>query len=272
MRRLLAVLLLAGCVVGGVFADPVQPGFFYDQNAQASYDPLGLQLVSQVYYRIPLFRMPGILWESTRIDVGIQNNLSPSYEMIGPAITIEPIAFLDLTFTAQLIGYYSELSFGFYTLPDYSAGYDSPSLAPLTPKDTTGYLLTASPTLKFALGPVAALDKFQVSYFNVDGGSGFFYERINNTVLGKSDTELVNQAYLLYTVAPGTRVGLNDALLYVPSSGYVSHRLSAMGVYSGNLSDALTLYGALFLGTFLADRYYQWSVYVAGQVGITLKL
>jgi hypothetical protein len=272
VKKSIVALLLLAAIAGGAFAQKTQQGFYLDQSVQASYNPLGLQFVTRAYYRLPLVQKEGVLWESTKIDVGLQNNLSPAYDMVGGYIDIAPIAIFDIAFTAQAIGFYDLLNFGFYSLSGYSAPFDGAALDALTPKNATGYAVSATPTLKFAVGPIAMLDSFSMTYFSVDNGSGFFYERINGCVLAKQDTELINQAYLLATVAPGVLVGLNDFLLIVPASGYISHRIVAMGIYSTRLSPRLSLNAVLQLGTFLQDAYYQYSVYVAGQVGITLAL
>ena len=76
-------------------------------------------------------------------------------------------------------------------------------------------MLSAAPTLKYAWGPLVMLNAFSLTYFNVDNGSGYFFERIGNVVLAKSDIELQNQAYLMATVMPGLLAGLNDCVLYV---------------------------------------------------------
>jgi hypothetical protein len=272
MKKAILVLVLLGIVAAGVSAEKAQKGFFLDQSIQASYNPLGLQFLTQAYYRIPLVNKDGVLWESTRIDVGLQNNLSPAYDMIGAYIDIEPIAIFDLALTAQAIGYYDALSFGFYSVSGYGAGFDGASLSALTPRNTLGYTLSATPTFKIAFGPIAIADSFGFAYFSVDDGSGFFYERINNCILAKNDYELTNNAYLLATVTPGVLVGLNDFLLIVPNSGYLSHRIVAMGIYSARFSPRLSFNAVLQVGTFLADAYYQYSVYVGGQVGISLAL
>jgi hypothetical protein len=221
----------------------------------------------------------GILWESTKIDFGLQNNLSPAYDMIGVFVDIAPIAIFDLALTAQAVGYYNFLGFGFYTLPSgtgpglgYDADFNDSALSALTSKNTIGFSLSATPTFKIAFGPFAIADSFSFIFFSVDDGNGFFYEVVNNTVLAKNDYELINNAYLLYTVVPGVLVGLNDYVLCVPASGYVSHRLVAMGIYTMTFSPRLSFNAVLQLGTFLADKYMLYWFYVGGQVGITLAL
>ena len=263
------VLILAAPVA---FADRAIQGFYFDQNVGASWDPLGAQAVTQLFYRIPLSQSDNILWSSAKVDFGVVNNFSPSYDLAGVFVSIQPIAVFNLVLEAQAAGYFHQLGFGFYTLSGYDAGFDNASLAQLTPIDTTGYVLSAAPTLQVAFGPVALRDTFSLTYYNANGGTGFFYERIGNVALAGSDVELLNQAYALATVYPGLLVGLNDYYLVVTASSYVSHRLAAMAVYTNQLSPKVSLYSILLLGTFLADRYFQYTIYVGGEVGVTVQL
>ena len=265
-------LVLLGIVAAGISAQKTREGFFLDQSIQASYNPLGVQLVTKAYYRLPLVTADGILWESTKIDLGVQNNLSPAYDMLGVYIDIAPIAIFDLALSAQAVGYYNGFGFGFYDLSGYSSEFDSAALDALPSRNAMGYVLSAAPTLKFAYGPIVMADTFSLTYFYADDGSGFFYERIANCVLGKSDLELANQAYLLATIMPGLLAGVNDSLLYVPGSEYLSHRLTALGIYTTRLSEKVSINGVVMMGTFLADRYYQYALYAAVQAGVSLAL
>jgi hypothetical protein len=272
MKKALFVLVLAMLAVTGLFAEKTREGAGLDQSIQGSLNPLGIQAVTKVYYRLPFIREEGMLWESTKVEVGIQNSLSPAYDMLGAYIDIAPIAIFDLALSAQAIGCFNGLGFGFYSLSGYGAAYDGDSLKALSSKNTFGYLLTAAPTLKFAWGPLVMLDTFSLTYFSIDDGVGYFYERIGNVVLAKNDIELQNQAYLLYTIIPGVLAGLNDTVLIVPASGYLSHRLSAMGIYSTKLTEAIAFNAVLMLGTYFTDRYNQYMLYVAAQAGISVAL
>jgi hypothetical protein len=272
MKKALIVVVLAALVVTGLSAEKTRQGTGLDQDVQASYDPLGVQFVTKVYYRMPFIQQDGMLWESTKVEVGVQNNLSPAYDLIGPYIDFCPIAVFDLLLMAQAAGYFNGLGFGFYDMGGYGAAYDDNTLSALPSKNSQGWLLTAAPTLKLALGPLVILDTFSLFYFYADNGSGYFLERIGNVVLAKSDIELQNQAYLMYTIADGIYAGLNDMVLTVPASGYLSHRLVAMGIYSTKLSDMVSLSAVLQLGTWLAERYYQYTFYAAAQVGVSLAL
>ena len=265
-------LVLLAFVAAGISAQKTREGFFLDQGIQASCNPLGVQLVTKTYYRFPLVRADGILWESTKIDLGVQNSLSPAYDMLGVYIDIAPIAIFDLALSAQAVGYYNGFGFGFYDLSGYSSGFDSASLEALPSRNAMGYVFSAAPTLKLAFGPIVMANTSSLIYFYADDGNGFFYERIGNCVLRKSDIELSNQAYLLATIMPGLLAGLNDCLVYVPESGYLSHRLTALGIYSTRLSEMVSLNCVVMMGTFLADRYYKYSFYIAAQAGVSLAL
>ncbi len=269
MKKVTLAFVLSVLVIGSLFADKAVPGLYLDQSVQTSNVPLGVQLVSQFLYRVPLARSTGILWESTKIDFGVINTLSPAYELAGVFVDVEPIAFFDLALTAQFTGYFSALGFGLVDLPGYAAGFDKASVSELTQSGAAGYMLGAAPTLKVAFGPFAALETFSVTYFHVGDGSGYFFEWIANCALGKSDYELSNQLYGLVTIFPGLLAGFNDYLLIVPGSAYISHRVAGVGVLAKGLTERLSLYSALMLGTFLADRYSQYTLFVGGQVGLT---
>ncbi len=57
----------------------VREGLYLDTSLGASINPLGLALKADVFYRIPLIKRPGVLWRSTKIDLGVQEYLSPSF-------------------------------------------------------------------------------------------------------------------------------------------------------------------------------------------------
>lgn len=270
-KRITLALLL--CVFSSIaFAEPAKEGFYLAQNIQASYNPLGLQLATKLFYRLPVLNSEGMLWESNKLDLGVQNNLSPGYEFFGLFVEFEPIAFFKIAGTAQFAGYYNLLGYGFRDLASYQSEFDSNSFNSGGTRNNFGYLLSIAPTLKFAIDPIAALNTFSLTYYYAHDGKGYFFERVGNVALAKSDIELANQAYLLATVFKGFRLGVNDYVVYVPASKYLSHRIAGIGVYSIDFNDSLNLYAALLLGTFLTDRYFQYKFYIGGQVGVELKL
>ncbi len=252
-------------------AQSVRRGWYLDQNLQGGY-PGGVQSGTQLYYRIPLSERSGILWKPTKIDLGLSNELAPAFDFFGAFVDIEPIAFFDLALSAQAQDYFKALGYGFHDMAGYQSAFDSSTLDGLSSKNTSGCLLSASPTLKLALGPVVAADTLNIYYFLVDGGEGYFYEAVANCILAKNGVELSNQAYLLFTLGPGLMLGVNDSLLHVPASGYESQAIHAMGVFDSKLDEKISLYSAVMVGLYVEDRYYDHEIHAAGTIGLTLAL
>jgi hypothetical protein len=267
MKRLVAA---AAALVAAMAlcAAPAARGLFLDQSFQAGYNPLGVQLGTKLFYRLPLVKKGGLLWESTKVDVGLTNSLSPAFDFLGAYVDIEPIAFFDLALKAQFAGYYDAFGFGFRELEGYGSDYDSSALDKIDAGSAAGYILSAAPTLKFAFWKLAFSDTLYVNYFKVEGGEGYFYEIFGNCALAERDVELFNDAYLLWILGPGLMLGLNDSLLLVPRSGYRSQTLQAVGVLSRPLSERLSLYAALTAGLHLEDRYLRYKPRAAGMAGI----
>lgn len=272
MKKITCCSLFLSLFCSISFAERTQEGFYLDQNLGASYNPLGLNATTKFFYRMPVVKSDGVLWESTKLDVGVQNNLSPAYDLIGLFLNFEPIAVFSVALSAQFAAYHELFGFGFYDVDGYLSGFDSNALVSLGTRNAFGHVISAAPTFKFAYGPVAALNTLTLTHFQIYGSDGHFFERMGNTILANSDVELVNQAYVMVTVYDGLRLGVNDSVLYVPGSQYLSHRLAGIAAYSTKLTEDLEIYSALLMGTFLKDAYYYRALYIGGQVGITLKL
>lgn len=252
--------------------EPAVQGFYVDQALQVSHNPLGAQSITKLFYRLPVFEEEGVLWESTKLDVGFQNNLSPAYDLAGFFVRFEPIAVFDIALTAQFAGYYNLLGYGFLDLPSREASTDpNETYLPAT-RNAFGFVGSVAPTLKFAWKPFAATNTFTLTYFYADDGEGFYFERIGNVGLAKSDIELSNSAYLLAEPYPDFYVGVNDWILLVPNSGHLSHRLAGVAAYTARLSEFFSVYMGLFLGTFVSDRYHKYAFYTAAQFGISTRL
>ena len=270
--RLAAALLLALASGAAAQAAPARRGFYLDQSIQAAYNPLGAQLVTKLFYRLPLSDRGGILWESTKLDLGLENSLSPAFDFLGLYLDLEPIAFFDLTLAARLAGYHDALGYGFRELGGYEDEYDADSLGELAGGSEAGLFLSAAPTLKLAFGPLALSNTLRINYFRAGDGEGYFYEAVGNCVLEKSGFELYNDAYAVALLGGGLMAGLNHSLLYVPGSGYRSSCLKAVAAVDAPLSGRLSLYAALAAGLYLEDRYLEGEARVAGQAGILLEL
>lgn len=263
------VLVLSATLLN---AEKVKGGFYFSQDLGASLNPLGALSTSRLFYRVPLLQMDGILWESTKVEIGVKNYMSPAYDTLGVSLDIEPIAVFDISFFASFYCGYKALGFGFVDLPDYNAPFSGAAFDAIPQRDNTGIWIHAAPRFKIELGPVIFANTFTVTYVKMNG-AGYFYERYINAVLKFEDYSFQNDTYAFYKINNAFMAGVNHWYLYVPNSGYVSQRIAGVGVYSTKFGDNLEFYGVFMLGTFLRDRYYQYTLlYTAIQAGITLKL
>jgi len=279
MKKLcaIAVAIVAGfALVPTLEAESPIKGLYLDQNLQAGYNPVGAQLVTKLYYRLPLPEGEGILWESAKIDVGLANSLSPAYDFVGAFVDIEPIAIFDLELKAQRAVYFDALGYGFQDLGGYGSDFSASALSDLPDGNSAGWILSAAPTLKMAVGRLAFSNTLHVNYFDVGDGHGYFYETYGNCVLAKRDLELFNDAYLLWSFVRSkdrsVMAGLNESILGVPNSGYRSQILEAVGVLSDKLSDRLSFYGALTAGIYLEDENFRGKPRVSGIIGAAYRL
>jgi hypothetical protein len=77
MKKLTLALLLSMVVTWGLLADKAVSGFYLDQSLQASDVPLGVQLVTQCLYRVPLAKSTGILCNAALVLLRMWNAYVP---------------------------------------------------------------------------------------------------------------------------------------------------------------------------------------------------
>ncbi len=254
------------------FGEKTDPGFYFYQDIAGSYNPLGLMAATKIYYRFPLIKEEGILWESTHIDAGIVNMVSPAFDALSGFITIEPIAVFNISARYGIIGIYKALGFGFNTLQSYSDNHSPSALAKLSQSDASGSWAVIEPTIQIQIGPWIAVNTFTVNYWDMNTPS-YFYEQYDDCIQKNKDFCLVNNTYVFYQFTDAFMTGLNNMFLTVPSSAQIKERLSAAGIYTAQFGKDFSGYAVLMLGTFLIDPNYQYAVpYLAVQAGLTVKL
>lgn len=123
-----------------------------------------------------------------------------------------------------------------------------------------------------ALGPVVAMNTFTLNYFYKIDQTNAYYEAHSDALLLPSDYTMVNDTYLMYQFADWLMVGGNFWMLNVPSSGYLTQRLTGVALFTPKVEGFHSVYAALMCGTFLKDHYYAGKFYIGGQAGFTLKL
>ena len=85
-------------------------------------------------------------------------------------------------------------------------------------------------------------------------------------------TKILTDPYLFYKFSDWFMAGINNLVLAVPSTGYVSERLSALVVFTPTLPCFYDFYAVIMAGSFITDHYYTGKLYLAASVGLTVKL
>lgn len=201
-----------------------------DQLLAVQTNPLGLETVVRAGACIPLFRMPGVLFEQTQLQVGVSTFLSPAYAHVGGYVQLTPLSLLQLRAELTGIGMWVFPSDrgAYFALDSYDADYRDEVLTSEVGESATGWNLnlTAILRLRVPVGPIAliAVDSFGMERWSVGDGSHFVLLR-HDVASAQSDWIAVNDALLLAEIplsdSIALRVGAFDALRWVPEAGYV---------------------------------------------------
>lgn len=273
----LFVLLLPAAVPA---QNAAQRGWSVSQEIAALRRPLGVSVTSRLRYTLPLYRdRSGVLWDSTRVEIGLSNQLSPAFDDLAVEVMVEPVAVLDVAARAGVRYAYDGLGFGFAALPSYDADYDDPG--DLSYRSAPGWFAAVTPRLKGQVGPVIVANALSVVYFDFSGtGASHFYEQVYDIALQTRDHLLQNTTLLLYDLpvqAPRVvRVGGTYLFQSVPGSGERTRRIAMVGIWEEPIGRSRRrLSVALVLGPYLEHRTYQATpadLFVAGQVGLAGRL
>jgi hypothetical protein len=265
------VLLFLACFPSPLRAEPAVTGWSWDQNVAGALNPLGGLVTTQLYYTKPLWNKPGVLWESARIEAGVQNEWSPSFNLARAYLKVEPLAVLNLTLSAGGIGSYRLLGFGFQRVRDYTAAFNPAAMDTVPQENRAGFWASARPSFQTAWGPLVVMDAMTWNYIRYGGAPFYYYDRFGSTILRSRDWEMINEAYLLYRFRGVFMAGLTYRALWVPAADYRSDRLCGILVYNRKVRPGLEYYAALLAGTHVNDRHYEGLPYVALMLGLTRK-
>lgn len=269
------VLFLLLVTVSSVFAAKAENGFYFTQGLGASWNALGVALDTTFLYRIPLSTSSDILWQSTKIDIGVRNSLTPADDRLMVYMNIEPIALFDLTVQAGFTGMYKLLGYGFVEVPAATSPLTESAISSLTQGDKLGLYVKVTPQLKAQLGPVIVADSLDYVYINIGAENKYYNDRKEAAVMKFADSLMINNLYLIYDFSNDWYAGLNYFILGNLSSGYGTQYIAALGAYDWKLNQASTLSFNLLLGWYIKDDFRQYNMslpYVGFQATYNMKI
>lgn len=268
-------ILISACVLFATFrislAEKAKQGLFFSQSIGASYDPLGLLLDSRLLYRVPLVNKPGILWESTKLDAGIQNEWTPADNVASGRIELEPAAFCSVVCKAGYYNLFNELGYGCYRLDSPSQPYGPQAQKSMKPASAQGYWVSVAPTLKAQLWRIIVLNTATVSRLSING-SGYFLEVRSYLPHRTTDVDVINDAFVLAQCSPWLLAGATYRYAYVKDASVRSQRACALAIVKPTSGALKGAFAAVEAGAYFQDPFLNRTVYVGCAAGVDFRL
>jgi hypothetical protein len=200
--------------------------------------PTGLESSLRFGLCFPLVDDPGLLFNSTHVEVGVANLLSPAYVSLGPYVEVIPIAPIVLRLELMPTVYFP-FPFdraGYFGLTSYNDDFRPDALTSDLADSAFGWNFNGIAMLRLRFPSegtfrVLLLDIFNVEFWSI-GDAPFFYLLRRELVLAESDWELTNDAALALEIALDDemliRFGVYDSIKWVFASDYVVHHVGAI--------------------------------------------
>jgi hypothetical protein len=268
---ILKSLVLLAVVVISAHADKTEAGLYFDQSIGASWNPLGVLLDSKLLYALPLIDKSGFLWESTKLEAGLQNEWTPADNVLSARLTVEPIAFFDVVCKAGLYGMYNNLGYGCYRLASPKDPYGPAAQKTLVPGDANGYWVSVAPTLKAKLGRFIVLNTTTINCVSIDG-DGYFLEIRSYLVHRTKDVDVVDNFCVLAQCTQWLLAGATYRYADVMGAQAQSQRLCAMAIVKPAASKFKGAFAAVQAGPYPADPLFLHSFFFGCLVGTEFRL
>jgi hypothetical protein len=264
-------LMLLSVLFTIAMAEKTEKGLFFNQSIGVSYNPLGLLLDSKLFYRFPLINKSGLLWESTGIETGIQNEWTPADNNLSARVTVEPIAVCDIVFKAGFYGMYNNLGYGCFRLALPDDAYGPNAQKKIGPTNAFGYWLSVTPTLKAKLGRFIILNSLAINRVAIDG-NGYFLEVRSYLPHRTRDNDIINDTYLMVECTKWLITGTTYRYVYVTGTSARSQRLSAIAIFKPQGKFLSGSFAAINAGAYLDDPLFTRTMYVGGIFGKEFRL
>ncbi len=202
MRRSLgAAMVLAMALTGAARAQPAEGGWRLHTDLGLRGIPVGVNAITDVGWRVPLFDSESLLLRKTYLDVGLTNGLSPAYLWAGAYIETLPVALLQLRLSAQYMQFFGTFGHLFEPSPtpdDWSLD-DVDDRGGITEgKVTHGLLVEGRATPRLKLGNVVAFAELRFMWLSVEDVGDTWYEPYYDIALAATDQMLVARPTLGY--------------------------------------------------------------------------
>lgn len=207
MRRLGVLILL---LAGQALAQPAEQGFRVKADTALRAIPVGLNVIADAGYRLPLFDSESQLLRKTWLDAGVTGGFSPAYLWAGGYIEALPVAVLQLRASAQYMQFFG--TFGHLFEPEPGTGDGGWDLDALKDKGgltdgkvTSGLMLEGRATPRLKIGNLVAFAELRFLQLSVNDVEDTWYEPYYDVLLAKDDRMFIARptlGYLLFADDP----------------------------------------------------------------------
>jgi hypothetical protein len=248
------------------------PEYLLQQNLGACLNPLGMLLDSRLLFRIPLSQDTGILFKTSRFEIGIINEWSPADDRFGVCLNYEPLAVFNIWCKGGIYENYRLFGYGYRRLATKNAGYHDTIVAELPQHNRTGTVFTFAPSLKMKAGPVVFADNFTCNRIDIFNEDGYFYEIRTALPHATHDYDISNDVLLLYELNRKWLVGLNYNLLYVNKTEIRQQKMGGMVIFSTSNRKFHSIFGLITSGVYLESQLRNHTMYIAALTGFELRI
>lgn len=285
MKKLLTSLsVLIILSFGLLHGEGSDKGLYLDNSISASLNYLGLQFSSKLYYRLPILRQSNsVLFGGTKMDFGIRNDLTPSYNYISAYINVNPIAVFDITASAGIKQFYPALGYGFissngYSLDTHWSGDDAPDIE----GRSKGFLwLNVYPSFRMKVKRLIFLHYITFSFQkSLDGDEFNFYDQSYAQNIMSEQLIIKNESILIFQINDNFMTGLYNTHqrakdIKVSGEDYSSDSIYAMAAFEkGGLGkrENMKFNAGVLFGTWISDRYLKGKFSFKASTGLSVKL
>lgn len=222
VSRVLIVLVL---IVLNSYGQRAVSGWWYNQSAGFSWNPLGVLVDGKLINRTALYpKKEGILWESCKMEFSLHEEWTPADNLFSVEYSISPIAFLEFNFKAASFVQFNELGYGSFRPGSPDDTYDAATRKKVGYKDAFGYWLAVNPVLKLKIENVVLLNNFTVNRIAVNG-DGYFHEVRSHLIHKVKDVNINNDLFLFYKFNSSVMSGVRYRYINVFGTDIQSHLL-----------------------------------------------
>lgn len=254
-----------------VQAYAVERGIYTAVSAAGGINPSVAKVSADVFYRMPLFSDPGVLWNTSCIDLGLGCSTTPVDYSGSLFFNIEPIAIFNLKLSAGVQRYYTVLGYGYQGVDSPDAEYSPSAREEIDGERKTAYKFSAEPTLKFRAGKVIFANTFVLNYINMQAEDEYYYEPYSDLIHKRKDRDYSNSTVFLYEITGGLLAGVQNFYSRTGSVDCTSNRIAGIVIWKPEYGSPGRISIGAMGGSYTENKNYKGDLFALVFVSFNMK-